>query len=401
MSVFTYRARTADGGMVSGTMQSDTEELVVRELKRNGCFPVDIREAGAGARASAGVKGVRVRRETLVDFFRELNDLLKAGMPLVRALDLLASNLKDKRMAGVSRDLCESVKGGLALNEALRNHPRAFPPLIAGIVRAGEGGGGLENVLGEIIRFLEEECSLAGRVRGLLAYPVMMALMGGGTLIFFLTFVIPRFAEVFEEMGQSLPLLTRVLLAAGAFIGRSGWFALPALAALLFLMRAYAATAEGRRMFHRWLLSIPFFGEVVSELNIGRFTRALGLMLRNGVPLLQALELALDAVGNGHIRSMLGGLAGAAREGTSLNAALRGSGAVDDMVVDLVKVGEETGRLSEVMLHIGERYEKKAYANLQFAVTVLEPAIIVAVGIVVAVVVLGMMLPILQINLAV
>ncbi|MFC1474977.1 type II secretion system F family protein, partial [bacterium] len=338
MSVFTYRARTAEGELVSGTMTSETSDVVARELKKTGHYPIEIREnRDTGAADAADKAGPKIKREVLADFFRQLNDLIRAGIPLARALELLGDNLKDRRMAEISQRLCGAVKSGSSLNDAMKSYPRAFSPLVRGIVGAGEGGGGLENVLDETVRFLEEETDLADRVRGLLAYPLIMALMGAGTLIFFLTFVIPRFAGIFEEMGQALPLMTRVLLNTGFALSHYGWLVIVATVAVFLLSRAYTASPDGRRALDRLLLSIPLSGRISMQLNVGRFSRALGLMLRNGVPLLRALDLASAAVGNTHIGAELSRLSDSTREGGTLNSAFRNSGVVDAMVVDLVR----------------------------------------------------------------
>lgn len=404
MGSFSYRARTGQGELVMGDIVADSPAGAARELKKLGYFPVSLDEGASDAEVKTEAAHIReggVRRDTLADFFRQLADLLETGAPLLRALELLGENLKNKKMATVVEELRTEVESGSSLSDAMKRRPAVFSRMVTGLVRAGESGGALISILSEIVNYMDEESSLADKIRSMMAYPMITGITGLASVTFFITFIIPKFADVFVDMGQALPAPTKILMAAGSAVTGAGWQTAVAIIAALALLRAYMATPEGKKAADRALLSLPIVGGIAAQLGTGRFMSSLGLMLNNGVQMLEALELSIGAVGNASLRGKLEGLPAAANEGSALSAALKAGGAVDPVAVDMIRIGEESGRLPEVLLHLGKRHERKAYADARMAVTFLEPAIIISVGIIVALMVLGMMLPILQINLAV
>lgn len=401
MGSFAYRARTKTGELAVGTINADSYEHAVKELRNQGYFPVDLKESGKASPAVVAIASGGVKRDVLADFFRQLADLLGAGVPLLRALGLLSANVKSKKMAAIADELYRSVESGSSLSESMRRHPAVFSRMISGLIHAGETAGGLDHILKEIVTFLDEEAALADKIRGMLAYPAIMAVTGLATVLFFVSFIVPKFADVFESMGQALPLPTRALLAAGTAVNSAGLQSLGALAIAFFVARAYSAVPNGRMALDRMILATPVAGNIVAQLNVGRFLSSLGLMLSNGSQILEALDLSINAINNSALRKKLEHLPQAANDGIPLSSALKSSGVVEPVAVDMARVGEETGKLPEVLLRVGSRFEKKAYADIRLAATILEPAIIVATGIMAAAIVLGMMLPILQINMAV
>lgn len=405
MGSFSYKARTGQGELVIGDIVADSPTGAARELKKLGYFPISLNEStvetAEAKTAQAAAREGWVRRDAVADFFRQLTDLLESGAPLLRALELLGENSKNKKMATVIEELRGAVESGSSLSEAMKRRPAVFSRMVTGLVHAGETGGALISILKEIVNYMDEESALASKIRGMMAYPMITGLTGLASVTFFITYIIPKFADVFVDMGQALPAATRLLVAAGNAVTGAGWQTAVAIVAAAAILRGYAATPEGKKAADRALLSLPLIGGIVSQLGVGRFMSSLGLMLGNGVQMLEALELSIGAVDNSELRSKLERLPDAANEGMALSAALKASGAMDPVTVDMIRISEETGRLPEALVHLGKRNENKAYDSARMAVTYLEPSIIISVGIIVAIMVLGMMLPILQINLAV
>lgn len=394
MPDYQYTARNTAGDMVSGRLDADTRASAMDELARMGLFPIRVDARNGRAPASA-----RPRDEDIQAFTRQLARLLHNGVPLARALGLLGQNLSGQAMRDIVNAVSRAVRSGMPLHEALAAHPRVFDGVYAGIVRSGETGGNLAEALNRLAESREQRARLAARIWNTLMYPLFMLGVGLITIVFLLAVVIPRFQIVFEDMGQVLPLPTRALVWAGDFFSAFWWLGFAVLAVCFALARGAMLSAAGRAAADRLLLGVPVAGPLAQRAALARFSRLCGVLLQNGVSILNAIELARAGAGNAFISRRLALLGDATREGKSFAASLRRSGLFDPLSADIATVAEETGALPAALVEIADHYDEDVLARLQRLTAVLEPALIIALGALVAFIVAAMLLPILQLNL--
>ena len=401
MPRFSYRAKDHTLRVVEGTIEADSESSALSRLGRDGVFPISIIPLDADTPSPAGPPGRRVAAQTLAYTTRQLADLLGGGLPLLSALTLLAKQTEHPALRQVIQAMTESVRDGRSLSEAMAEHPGVFPPLYRSMVRAGEVGGGLEQALGRIAEFGEHEAELRSRVLSAAAYPLFVLAMAAAITIFLIAYVIPKIALVIQDTDQVLPLPTRMLLALSGFF-REGWWAMVlGLGALWWLGRRWYASPAGRVRADRLLLRLPGLGLLLRKLETARFVHTLGIMVGQGVPILQALEIVAANLANVTLRAAVGRVQEAVREGSSLAAALSATGEFPEFVSNMVAVGEESGMVDAALLKVAGTYEREVDRLLRTLTTILEPALLLLVGGVVMFIVLSMLLPIFQIGLGV
>jgi general secretion pathway protein F len=402
MPQFAYKAKKDDGSVVSGMLQAENERSALDSLGRMGVFPLEIGSrddaAPAAAAASRRRPGSRVKAADVALFTRQLADLLKAGVPLNRALRTLATQTSNGRFVEVIEAVEKDVTGGGTLHEALAKHPKVFDGLFTSMVRAGEMGGFLEEVLHRLALFIEKDQELKSRISSALAYPVLLIVIGTFAIAFLMVFFIPRFSEIFKKMGNNLPVPTQIVMGVSTFFRESWALVFVGVAALLFGLQRLAATARGRRTIDRLRLRIPVFGDVVRKGAVSRFSRTLGTLLRSGVPILGALSIAREAMGNRVMMDDIDEAAAGVKQGRGLAEILRRSRHFPPMVVDMIAVGEEGGNLDEVLVNVADSFDREVDRAVRVFVSLFEPALLLVMAALVGFIVIAMLLPVFSLS---
>jgi len=399
MPVFVYQAADRRGQTIDGVMEAPDARAVVERLQRDAYFPIKVTAQADRARWLALGGRARIGRRDLLAFTQQLATLFEAGLPLDRALAILEELAPNPRLKAIVSDLLVSVRGGASLSEALaKHHPRPFSRLYINMVRAGEKGGVLEVTLRRLADFLEARAAFAEAVTSALAYPAVITTVGLGAIVFLLTFVIPRFAIIFADLGQAIPLPTRVLLAVSAAFQSYWWVGLLAVLAGVLGWRIWTASPEGRMAWDRLLLRLPVSGRITLKVETARFARTLGTMLQSGVPVMGSLAVVGEMMTNQAIGRAVGRLADGVKRGTTLAASMQEQVPFPPLAIHMVRVGEETGRLEEMLLKVADTFEADVRVEMKRALGLLEPAIILGMGVLVAFIVVAMMLAIFSIN---
>ena len=399
MPVYVYRAADRRGQTVDGVMEATDERAVVARLQREAYLPIKVAlQSGRGQLLTLGGSG-RVRSRDLLAFTQQLATLFEAGLPLDRALAILEELAPSARVRSIVTDLLRSVRGGASLSEALaKHHPRPFSRLYINMVRAGEKGGVLEVSLRRLAEFLEARAAFTEALVTALAYPLVITAVGAGAIVFLMTFVIPRFATIFADLGQTIPLPTQILLWVSAGVQAYWWVGAALVLAAVLAWRIWTGNPQGRLAWDRTLLGAPVLGRLLTKVETARFARTLGTMLRSGVPVMGALGVVGDMMSNGAVAAAVSRLAESVKRGGTVAAGLQEHRVFPALAIHMVRVGEETGRLEEMLLKVADTFEADVRSELKRVLGLLEPAIILAMGAVVAFIVVAMLLAIFSIN---
>ena len=401
MPRFTYRAKDRSLNVVEGTIDADNEAAAISQLGTAGVFPISLVEVGAAPAAAAPTRLRRLSPRVLAYTTRQLADLLGGGLPLLSALTLLTKQVEQPALRRVVDSLANAVRDGRALSDAMAAHPTVFPPLYRSMVQAGEVTGSLEQSLSRLADLGEHEAELRSRVVSASAYPVFVLFIALCMTIFLMAYVIPKLSLVFLDTDQVLPLPTRLLLAVSGVFTRWWWLLVLLAASGVLTIRQWYASDKGRAAFDRMVVSIPAVGSLVRRLETSRFTRNLGTMVGQGVPILQALEVVAANIGNAALRQAVARVREAVLEGSSLAAALAGTREFPVFVSNMVAVGEESGTVDAALLKVAVSYEREIDRTIRMLTTILEPVLLVIVGGIVMFIVLAMLLPVFQIGLGV
>lgn len=395
MGSFAYRARKLSGEEVTGTLAADSERGALDLLSRMQLFPLSVKEALEERPTVRHLgRGRRITATEVSVCYRQLADLLRAGVPLMRALTVLKRQTANPRLAAIVNQISEDVSRGSELTTALSRYPKVFSPLVIAMVRAGEQGGFLEDVLTRVAVFTEKSVELKSRVLSAMAYPIFLTVVGLVAVVLLVVLFVPRFEPMFAGLGTTLPAPTRILLAVSNFMGRTWWAVAGAILLAGVALARYLATPNGKLALDRWKLRVPAVGPVFNGLATSRFTRTLGTLLKSGVPILQALRISRDAANNlvfaGEIDRALAGV----KEGQGLGHQLGYKGPFEPMVVDMIVVGEETGNLDQVLVDMADSYEHRVDRRVTTLVTLLEPVMLVLIAGQVGFIVMAMLLPV-------
>lgn len=401
MPQFAYRAKDSSLQVVEGTIEADNEASAIGRLGRQGVFPISIIEAGTARPSASLLLPSRISRTALAYVTRQLADLIGGGLPLLSALDLLSKQTESRNLQRVIDRLATGVRDGRSLSEVLGDHGTIFPPLYISMVQAGEVGGALEQSLVRLADLWEHEAELASRVTSALAYPAFVLIIALGMTIFLMAYVIPTLSEVFIESGQLLPMPTRILLAVSHLFTEWWWALAGGSVMAVVSFRRWHASGMGRVVVDRLLIAIPGFGALARKLDTARFTRNLGVLISQGVPILQAIDVVAKHISNAVLRAAVNQVTETVREGSSIAAALTATGQFPVFVSNMVAVGEESGTVDAALLKVATTYEREVDRTIRTLTTVLEPVLLVLVGGVVMFIVLAMLLPIFQIGLVV
>jgi general secretion pathway protein F len=395
--VFSYRATTFQGAIVEGVIDAPDEAAAAARLKNSGVIPLKVISAGQDKGKKTGLSfRVRSSRDQVLTFTTELSALLGAGLPLDRSLNILGEISQNPQMKVVISEILRSIREGSSFSDALQKHPSYFPVIYVNMIRAGEAGGVLDIVLDKLNEFLESAKELKENVVSAMIYPTILALTGGISIIVLLTYILPRFSVIFDELGGSLPLATRLLLIVSSFLSSFWWVFLLVVAALITGFRLYLRTDKGRYSWDKFLLRMT--GEIIRRLETARFARTLGTLLKSGVPLLQALMNAKDVVSNRVIASAIDTVMKGAREGKGIADPLTRTKVFPQLALSMIKVGEETGQLDAMLIKVAQTYEKALRTEIRRFMGVLEPAMILIMGTVIGFIVISMLMAIFSIT---
>jgi type II secretion system protein F len=399
MPQFAYKAKKDDGSVVTGMLQAESERSALDSLGRMGVFPLEIESRQEDKDALRGDRTPRqvarsVGAADVALFTRQMADLMRAGVPLNRALNTLATQTTNLTLAETLRDLEKQVAGGATLYEALAKYPKIFSGLYLSMVRAGEAGGFLEDVLHRLAIFIEKDQELRSRISSAMAYPILLIVIGTFAIAFLMVFFIPRFSEIFKKMGDGLPLPTQIVMGVSYFMRDYWMFVFMAIVALLLGWKRLVVTAAGRRVFDRMKIRIPLFGDIVKKNAVSRFTRTLGTLLKSGVAILSALDIAKAAMANAVLMEDIDEASAGVKQGKGLAEILRSSRYFPAMVIDMIAVGEESGNLDEVLVNVADSYDIQVERAIRVFVALFEPALLLVMATLVGFIVIAMLLPV-------
>lgn len=405
MPVFSYKATDASGKVVKGTLDAGDERTAAAKLQDSGFIPMQIRPGGRAMgrmrfRRFEGLHGLlhRVGAKDVMLFTQDLSALLKAGLPLDRVLGILMDTSEKQAMRDIVEDILKTVQGGSDLSNAISKHSGPFSDFYINMVRAGEAGGVLEAVLDRLGLFLESSQELKDFIKSALVYPVFLVFVGGVSIIILMTFVIPKFSMIFSDLGASIPLSTQLLIGTSAWLKSYGWTLIVGICAMVIGYGRFAGTPSGRLRIDRFKLRFPIMGDLIRKIEVARFARTLGTMVRSGVPILQALRLVKEIIGNQVISRALDQVHNRVKEGDRLSRSLENAGVFPFLAIQMITVGEEAGKLEEMLLRVAENYEKVVKNLVKRFVSLLEPMMILCMGLVVGFIVISMLMAIFSMN---
>ena len=410
MPVFAYEAINNDAQKVKGDVTADSKELAIKLIQEKGLRPtrLQMQKEEAAKREIPGVEQAApkkkgplfkggVKTAEIVTFTTQLSTLQDAGLPIVRSLNILEEQQKPGRLKDELEAISEEVEQGSTFSEALSKYPKSFNKLYISMVKAGEAGGVLDVILRRLAGFMEKSQKLRKKVKGALIYPAAVITVAAAILVVIMLFVVPAFEKMFADIGQSLPAPTQLLLSTSQAI-QTYWFLLPGIPILLvFSMKMVARTERGGRALDAFKLKMPVFGNIIKKSSVARFCRTLGTLIASGVPILEALRIVRDAVGNIIISNAIEDVHSSIREGDTIADPLRASGIFDELLVNMIDVGEETGELDKMLMKIADNYEMDVDVAVEGMSSLLEPVLIVGMGLVVGFIVVSLFLPLVSI----
>ncbi len=405
MPLYSYKATDASGKLVKGILEATEEKEAVARLQGMNYIPIRVQAAGRDlgrfnlefARRAADIFQ-RVSAKDVMRFTQDLCALLEAGLPVDKALSVMINAAEKNRFKGVVSGLLKTVEGGGSLSEALSRYPKIFSTLYVNMVRAGETGGVLPTALDRLGLFLENSQDLRDYITSAMVYPLFLGFVGGVSIIIMLTFVIPKFSIIFSDMGQAMPFSTTVLLSLSNALRAYWWLILGAAGLIFFLAKRYVQTPGGRLKADRLKLKSPVIGKLIKSVEAARFSRTLGTLIRSGVPILQALRLVREIITNRLIANALERVYDRVKEGERLSKPLLQEDIFPPLAVQMILVGEETGKLDQMLLRVAENYDKLVRNMVKRFVSLLEPAMILAMGLMVGFIVISMLLAVFSMN---
>lgn len=406
MPVYAYKGLNATGRSVGGIIDADSAKTARIKLRRTGVYPTelneqraeDARELRLSLNFDVGQLFERVAPEDLALMTRQLSTLVGAGLPLVECLSALVEQVDSARQKRILSQVREKVVEGGTLADALKAHPRVFNELYVNMVRAGEASGALDVVLLRLADYTERSAALRSKVRSALTYPTLMALVGGGILLFLLSYVVPKITKIFEDTHQQLPTMTIILLAVSGFAQEYWWLIITLVLLTVIGIRVSRRTPAGQLRFDRATLRIPYFGKVLKKVALARFARTLSTLLEGGIPLLQSLDIVKNVVSNVVLRNAIEDGRNSIREGHSVAEPLKKSGVFPPLLVHMIAVGEKSGELEAMLKKAADAYDNEVEASISALSSIMEPMIIIFMGGVVLFMVFAIMVPIFELN---
>lgn len=414
MAEFRYTALDTGGKEVTGALQAESRSAALARLKGMGMYPMGLEPVGGGAAAAsvpiassapaAAAKGgfspfgPRVGASDLALFTRQLASLFNAGLNIARSLDTLIDHCENKALAAVLFQVRQAVQGGSALWEAMDEHPKVFSELYVNLVRAGEASGQLGKVLERLADTLEVQQERSSKVKSALAYPVLLLSAGFGAVLFILMFLVPRFSKIFSSLNRELPAPTKALLALQAFMSANWLFLLIGIVVVVIGFRAWDKTEQGGLTLDGIRMRMLIIGSISHKEAVARFCRTMATLVEGGVPILTSFDVAERAVGNRVLRKAINDVKSAVREGESLAEPLRRSGVFPGLVTNMIAVGEETGSLGDMLNRVADTYEAEVANRMRQMISLVEPGVIMFMGLIIGSIVLSMLIPVLELS---
>jgi len=389
MATFTYTARAFNGDLRTATIDASSRDDVIAQLRKQRLSVVKIDQD-----ASKKIGKGSIKTRDVVIFTRQFSTMINSGLPLVQALTILAEQTDNKALAEVTKKVVFDVESGNTVADALSKHPRAFTNLYVNMVAAGEAGGILDTILMRLATFLEKNDALVRKVKGAMIYPTVIMSVAGIAVVVLLIFVIPVFAGMFASGGMALPLPTRIVIGASGFL-KAYWWVIGAIGISGgYLGKKYYATSDGKLVIDRLMLRVPVLGDVLRKSAVSRFTRTLGTLISSGVSILEGLEITAKTAGNRVIQDAIMQSRQSIAGGDTIAQPLQKSKVFPPMVISMIAVGEQTGGLDEMLSKIADFYDEEVDAAVGNLLSLLEPIMIVFLGVVVGGMVVAMYLPI-------
>jgi len=405
MPIFSYKASDASGKVVKGILEALEEKEVAAKLSAMNYIPIRIQAASGGSSRfgldqSINVSGLfqRVTSKDVMMFTLDLHALLQAGLPVDKALSILINVSEKEKFKEIVSGILKNVQGGNSLSEALAKYPKIFPKLYINMVKAGETGGVLPAVLDRLGQFLENSQDLKDYITSAMVYPLFLVFVGGISIIIMLAFVVPRFAIIFSDMGQAMPFSTQLLLNISHGLRAYWWLIIAAVSGVVYMVKRYVRTPAGRLKADRMKVNAPVVGTLVKSVEAARFTRTLGTLVNSGVPILQALRLVREIITNQLIAKELETVFQRVKEGDNLSGPLLQADIFPPLAVQMISVGEQTGKLDKMLLRVAENYEKSVRNMIKRFVNLLEPVMILSMGLMVGFIVISMLLAVFSMN---
>jgi len=391
MPAYVWKGKTRDGKAVSGERSAENKEAVMALLRRDQILVSSVKEKGKEMVLPKFGGGVPAKE--LAIFVRQFSVMIDAGLPLVQCLEILGSQQENKTFAKILQQTRMDVEGGASLADAMRKHPKAFDDLFVNMIAAGEAGGILDTILKRLATYIEKAVKLKSQVKGAMVYPVAVIGIAGIVIAVILWKVIPTFAAMFEGLGAQLPLPTRLVIAASNWFVRLLPFLVVFIIAFVFLFKKYYATYNGRRVVDRMVLKLPILGILMQKIAVARFCRTLATLMASGVPILDGLEITARTSGNAIIEDAIMAVRKGVEGGLTVAQPLKESGVFPPMVVQMIGVGEQTGALDAMLSKIADFYEEEVDQAVANLLTLMEPVMILFLGVTVGGIVISMYLP--------
>jgi len=395
MATFIYEVRDRRGKVFTGTMEGDNKSSVISRLREMDYFITSLEEKKENILFSSSLtlfQGIKLKDLTI--FYRQFATMVNAGLTLVNSLDILTKQVENKALAKVIEVVKSEVEAGSTLAEAMGKHPKVFSELYVSMVRAGEIGGVLDEILNKIADLIEKEFALQQKIKSAMSYPTFVigaALLMG---IFMLAFILPQFVGIFDQFGGELPALTRFFVTLSNLFGKYWYIFLGIIVLLVMGFMSYIKTPSGKIKFDKFKLNAPIIGEINRKGAVARFTRILGTLIKSGVPILEALQVSSNAIGNLVISSAVLEAKTKIKEGQSISSPLAASGVFPPMVTQMIAVGEESGELEEMLIKVAKFYDEEVDRSVEKLTAVIEPLMMVFIGLTIGTMIIAMYLPI-------
>lgn len=394
---YQYKVRDKSGNLITGTLVADSEMLVLQRLREQGFQPLEVGKQKKGLNLEINLKAKKVKLKELSVFSRQFATMINSGLPILRALSILADQSENKLMADTLNTCRLDVEQGASLSQAMAKHPKVFNNIYISMVRSGETGGSLDDTLLKLASMLEDEVRLRGKIKSAMTYPV--AVVGLVTLIMsaMLLFVVPQFKTIYGQLGGTLPLPTRLLLMISQAFQKYWYIVVGLFFLSRFLLRRYKKTDNGRAMLDALKLRVPVFGSLFHKVALSRFASTLSMLMRAGVPILQALDIVIDTVNNRVVGKAVEDVQSSVREGESIAKPLARHDVFPPMVVQMISVGEETGQVDVMLEKVAQFYTQEVEASVDALTSLIEPLLIAFIGGAVGAAVIALYMPMFQI----
>ena len=395
MATFVYKVRDRTGKVFTGTMEGDNRSSVVSRLREMDYFITSIQEKKKSALFSTQITLFqRISPKDLTIFYRQFATMVNAGLTLVNSLEILTEQVENKTLSNIVKTVKSDVEAGSTLADAMAKYPNVFSELYISMVRAGEIGGVLDEILNKIADLMEKEFALRQKIKSAMSYPTFVIGAAVIMAIFMLTFILPQFVGVFAQFGGKLPALTQFFVTLTILFNRFWYIFFIIFAALIFVFLSYIKTPNGKLIFDRFKLNAPIIGEINKKSAISRFTRILGTLIKSGVPILEALQVSSNAIGNLVISAAVLSAKTKIKEGQSISGPLAASGVFPPMVTQMIMVGEESGELEEMLVKVAKFYDEEVDRSVEKLTSIIEPLMMVFIGLTIGTMIIAMYLPI-------